>query len=684
MFSFFKKIDQKIIALLFLGIGLRLIYGLLFNQMVDYMNILSLVKSIADTGNFNYGLIALKRIGFEVQLYGKIYYQIIALWLRLLDWIGIVPIKYLFDTKPLTDPQSYMIGLWQWSPPLYQLTIIKLIQFLWDFLFIFFLYKTARLINKNLAWLSILFWALNPYFMMINYAFFMPEMFMLAAFVGGLYFWLRLFEKNNKDNFLFKTLAIFFLTLGAVIKQVPLLLMPFLMIFLIKRVKDFIIYPFLFLIFYLFLKQGWAEDGYFINKFFLFSKESMGILRNNFNNIPYFLYFFGLFTVFFLKRRDLIFSRKENIILLIIFVISLIYLNDPVFFIQFTIWILPFSFLLSLFNSQYWLVFNLSMLAITLKGWQNEMYLSPMLSPTIGAMFNDFLSNKIFINQFFDYEIYYLLIRFGVNFFYLLVIIEVIGLLFFNKSIFCKIFSQSLTFTPKRAIFFLFLIYIVFNIFDYTLKSSYVLLSQNKYQVSTNELELSGKPFVVKVINPSKKEIKAIQIPVIIKNQVVFYDNLVFEFIKNNQIFLKKKIPHHYLIGKNYEEPLIVFLPRTVKESDFFIKIYKEKGLNDLFVQKAQILNDLNKPPNGLFVGYEKTPEENLIRIYFSDKKNIFPIYFRGRYDLNDIFNALKFHTNSIFKKSFFTLYIITSIIIISLNILINFVCRKNGKKIQK
>ncbi|MGB9707578.1 MAG: hypothetical protein ACPL1D_02395, partial [Microgenomates group bacterium] len=139
---FKKTLCKKIIALLFLGIGLRLIYGLLFNQMVDYMNILALIKSIADTGNFTYGLIALKRIGFEVQLYGKIYYQIIALWLKLLNWLGLVQIKYLFDTKPLTDPQSYMIGLWQWSPPLYQLTLIKLIQFFWDFLFVFFFYKT--------------------------------------------------------------------------------------------------------------------------------------------------------------------------------------------------------------------------------------------------------------------------------------------------------------------------------------------------------------------------------------------------------------------------------------------------------------------------------------------------------------------------------------------------------------
>ena len=65
--------------------------------------------------------------------------------------------------------------------------------------FLVFLYLSARKINNKLAYLSILFWALNPYLMMINYSFFMPDIFMMGAFVGGIYFWMKAIENNNKQ-----------------------------------------------------------------------------------------------------------------------------------------------------------------------------------------------------------------------------------------------------------------------------------------------------------------------------------------------------------------------------------------------------------------------------------------------------------------------------------------------------
>ena len=267
--------------------------------MIDFMHILAMVKSIADTSNFTSGLITLKRLGFEIQLYGKIYYQIIALWLTFLEKINLLRIQFIFDTKPFQDATSYMTGLWQWSPPLYQLTAIKLIQFLWDFIFVFFLYKAAQLINKNLAWLAILFWAVNPYFMMINYAFFMPDIFMMASFVVGVYFWLKAIKEKKLGVNSITILSLFFLVLGAIIKQLPLLLIPFFILSFANNKRSFLKLIGLFLTFYFILKQGWAQDSYFINKFFLFSKESMGILRNNFNSMPYFLIFYSM--IFFAR-----------------------------------------------------------------------------------------------------------------------------------------------------------------------------------------------------------------------------------------------------------------------------------------------------------------------------------------------------------------------------------------------
>lgn len=570
MINFFKKIDKKIIALLCLGISLRLIYGLLFNQMVDYMNILSLAKSVADTGNITLGFFNLKKVVFEPQLYGKIYYQIIALWLKFLDWLGIIKIKYLFDTKPLTEPQSYMIGLWQWSPPLYQLTVIKLIQFIWDFLFVFFLYKTAKLINKNLAWLSILFWALNPYFMMINYAFFMPEMFMLAAFVGGLYFWLRLFEKNNKDSFLFKTLAIFFLTLGAVIKQVPLLLIPFLMIFLIKRIRDFIIYPFLFLIFYLFLKQGWAEDGYFINKFFLFSKESMGILSHQFNSIPYFLIFYSLILIIFIFKKNLL-DNKETILALPVLILSLVYLHEPRFFIQFTIWILPFTFLIGLLSYKYFSFFTLSLFSVVIKGLMNDMYLSPILSPTFGAMYNEFLENRFFIDKFFNYDIFDALSKLIIFIIYLIFIVEIINKILKNKFFFIEILNnifRELGFDYKKIIIIFFTVYIVSNVIDYKIKSNFILLPQREFQVSTEEIKITKKPIILNVSNPSKRSISSVEFAISRRGSMVYDDYLILDFYKNNEKFLSKKI-NDYEIGDNFEKPFVAILPKKLMMKNF-------------------------------------------------------------------------------------------------------------------
>ena len=186
-----KKIieDNRLeLTFLFLGIGLRLIYSLFFTQMVDFINILALVRSVAETGNLIDGFTALKRIGFEVQLYGKIFYQVLGFWLIFLDKIKLLHIPFLLDTKPLGNIHSYLIGLWQWSPPLYQLVAIKQIQFVWDIIFGFFTYLSAKMINKKLAPLAIAFWAFNPYFMMINYAFLMPDILMMGCLIAGSYF----------------------------------------------------------------------------------------------------------------------------------------------------------------------------------------------------------------------------------------------------------------------------------------------------------------------------------------------------------------------------------------------------------------------------------------------------------------------------------------------------------------
>ena len=665
---------RLILGLIFLGIGFRLLYGFLFNQMLDYMNILSLAKSVAETKTVTGGLIALQKLNFSTQLYGKIFYQIIALWLIFLEKINLLQIRFIFDTKPFQDIASYMIGLWQWSPPLYQLTAIKLIQFLWDFLFVFFLYKTAQLINKRLAWLAILFWAINPYFMMINYAFFMPDIFMMASFVAGVYFWLKAIKEKKLGVNLNSILSLFFLVLGAIIKQLPLLIVPFFIISFATNKKSFFKLIGVFIIFYFLFKQGWAQDSYFINKFFLFSKESMGILRNNFNSMPYFLIFYSIIFLLLIKNKEKILMQYENIIILTITIISLTYINDPIFFIQFTIWILPFTFLAALISSKYQTIFSLSMLAILLKGWQNEFYLSAMLSPTIGAMYNEFLSNKIFIDKFFSFEIYDLILKFTIFLCYLIIFIECLSFIFYKKSIFFAIFEKlNLNFSIKKIILILFASYIGFNLIDYKIKSSFILLPQKKYQIQTEEINLTKKPINIEIYNPGLKKINALQLIISRKGKLTYDDYLIFDFYQNGKKFLSKKISD-FEIPQTTDEKLIVFLPKTIDKKSFSIKIYKEKGINEIVVYKARFLNQLNKPENGLYNGYEIPPDQSLIQVKFDREENIFPLTFRGKYELKDIFYAFRHHTQGKLKKIFFVTYLTLTlfIFIVSLFLLKN------------
>jgi len=655
---------RLILGLIFLGIGFRLLYGFLFNQMLDYMNILSLAKSVAETKTVTGGLIALQKLNFSTQLYGKIFYQIIALWLIFLEKINLLQIRFIFDTKPFQDIASYMIGLWQWSPPLYQLTAIKLIQFLWDFLFVFFLYKTAQLINKRLAWLAILFWAINPYFMMINYAFFMPDIFMMATFVAGVYFWLKAIKEKKLEVNLTIILSLFFLVLGAIIKQLPLLIVPFFIISFATNKKSFFKLIGVFIIFYFLFKQGWAQDSYFINKFFLFSKESMGILRNNFNSMPYFLIFYSIIFLLLIKNKEKILMQYENIIILTITIISLTYINDPIFFIQFTIWILPFTFLAALISSKYQTIFSLSMLAILLKGWQNEFYLSAMLSPTIGAMYNEFLSNKIFIDKFFSFEIYDLILKFTIFLCYLIIFIECLSFIFYKKSIFSAIFEKlNLNFSIKKIILILFASYIGFNLIDYKIKSSFILFPQKQYQIQTEEINLTKKPINIEIYNPGLKKINALQLIISRKGKLTYDDYLIFDFYQNGKKFLSKKISD-FEIPQTTDEKLIVFLPKTIDKKSFSIKIYKEKGINEIVVYKARFLNQLNKPENGLYNGYEIPPDQSLIQVKFDREENIFPLTFRGKYELKDIFYAIKHHTQGKLKKIFFGTYLTITLFI--------------------
>src|SRR3989338_8660623 len=240
MIGLIKK-HKAVLQLLLLGIIVRLLWIFFFNSTFDFFNILALSKSVFDTGRLSDGFFVLKQNNLEVQLYGKIYYQLIALWLKVLEVFKIIEVRYLFDTKAYTGPNGYLEGLFHWGPLLYQIISIKFFQFFYDGIFLYFLYQISKLINPSKSKHVLLFWALTPFLMIEPYSVYQSDFAMLAFFIAGIYFWMK--ELIQKDNGLFtknKILAFFFLSLGAVIKQVPILVIPFAIISFSQNIFSFL------------------------------------------------------------------------------------------------------------------------------------------------------------------------------------------------------------------------------------------------------------------------------------------------------------------------------------------------------------------------------------------------------------------------------------------------------------
>lgn len=196
------------------------------------------------------------------------------------------------------------------------------------------------------------------------------------------------------------------------------------------------------------------------------------------------------------------------------------------------------------------------------------------------------------------------------------------------------------------------------------------MLPQREFQVSTEEIKITKKPIMISVFNPSKRSISSVEFPISRKGSIVYDDYLILDFYKNNKKFLSKKIKD-YEIGDNFEKPFVAILPRNINDNEFKIMIYKLKGLNEVNFYKSIFLDDLNKPKNKLFKGYEEAAKETWINVNFKNKEQIFKINFRGQYNLEDILNAIKFHSQGKIKKLFFISYLVVSLIIVFFSILL-------------
>lgn len=645
MIYFIKK-NRVIIKLVLLGILVRLILIFLFNSIYDFFNILAISKSVADTGNLIDGFFVLKRNNIQPQLYGKIYYQIVALWLFLLDKIKILQIDYLFDTKPYQGIATYMEGLFYWGPALYQLISIKLVQFFYDFILLFFLYKIAKLINPQRAKSIIFFWAINPFLIIVPYAVFQSDLAMLAFFVAGIYFWM-----SGK-----RLPAFFFLALGAIIKQVPILILPFAIISFSKNIRSFLVNSAVAGLFYFVLGQPWAKDTILLKQFFLMSKESMVILDFQLNSVSIFLFLYLFLFIFFIIKKKTIISKRQNIIYFIVLLLSVVYLTEGSEFLfpQFNIWIMPFLALLALNKPEY----GLALIAPIVGFFKRVMIgvdLSGLLRPTFGYGFNHIPDYKYFIGSVVNPEIVGLLLTTILATLYLIIILMALNdLLEFKRIKVVEIKNIGQYLTLDKLSIYIALIYLMLFAVDFTIKSRLIIVPTPAYQTENKELPLTNKPLVVYVDNIPGKTITALDIRAR-KNEITYDDFTIFRFRdKSNKIILEQKVSD-YLFPVP-DEDFIIPLKKPIKNKEFSIEIFKEKGYNQIVFYEAKTIPDI--------IGgsiYDNPGPKDIVNINF--KNNVFILKFRGQYTFKDIWKGIVYHLNN--KPKFFALYF-TLILLVS------------------
>lgn len=651
--------NKQIIGLILLGVSLRLLFMFLFNHIIDFMNILAVTRSVAETGSVSGGFLAVSRLMHDPQLYGKIYYQVAALWLLFLQKIKILQIQFLFDTKPYSGLSSYLVGLGQWSPPLYQLISIKFIQFFWDFLFLFFLYQLAKTLGIRKLNYVILFWALNPFFMIITYAVFMPEIAMMMSLLGGVFFWLRALK--NKGHVLIKpdvVLSIGFFSLGAVIKQVPILFIPFVIISCSESLSSFTLYSIISLLLYSFFGQPWSADALFIKQFSLFSTESLSIFRFTINNIPVFILLYGFLFLYSLANKKQFLTSDKKILFLVILILCIVYVCDSLFFVQFLIWILPFTALLALIDEQAIWVLSLSLLGVLIKAIASSDYFSSLASPTIGALYSDHLTNNELLKNIINLDLYNILIYSSNIFVYLIIGIYSISRLLEIKNKISQWFTDNIRFKFTTIVILFFFLYLVCVLVDFGIKHRYILLPQVNYQVSNNQVPLSNKPLQVTVYNPRHKTITAVEIPIMVKGTLQS-DTTTFVFKNNNKMLDTEKV-NDFSLPTNTDDPYLLYLRHSFNSSMFTLEIYKEQNINEVSLLESKTISGVNVPRNGLYKGYDEPNNNELLSLRYPDKN--FALAFRGVYGWQEILNSLKFTMRTKRHLAYFLVYFILTV----------------------
>ncbi|NCO88635.1 hypothetical protein AUK04_00125 [Candidatus Roizmanbacteria bacterium CG2_30_33_16] len=660
-----RNINKQVIKWVLIGVVVRLVLSFLINSPFDFFNILALSKSVADTCSLVDGFFALKRHGLEVQLYGKIFYQLTAVCLKTLEKARILEIQYLFDNKPFQDASLYLSKLFRWGPPLYQLISIKMLQLLFDGVFIFFFYKIAKIVKSDSAIKIIKFWSVTPFLMIVPYAVFQSDFLMLTSMLAGVYFWIKATEEIDKKPITINTILTFvFFALGAIIKQVPMLLIPLAIISFTKNIKTFVFHSLSALFFYVLFSQPWDKDTSLMKQYFMMSRESTAILNFQLNSTSIFILLYIFLIIVTILKKQTIFKNKLAPIYISTLLLSIIFISEDSTFLfpQFNIWILPFLALLTLVKKEYGLLFIAPIFGF-IKRAMVGIDLSGLLRPTFGYGFYNILEYKDIVRGLFNPDLYGLFITSAMIVAYICLVVLLLGSLFSIKKITDFKILERFNLDLNKITALILIVYSSLFIFDFIIMTRLVLIPSKTYQLTKQKIILSTKPLEAVVDNSIGKTINGIEVK-IEKNDISYVDSTVFRILdQNNNIITSQKISDFLfpVAPDNYQ----VILKKPIKDKKFKIQIYKDKGFNTISVFEGIFVGDIY----GQTI-YDNPPKEEIIKILFP--KQIFEIKLRGQYEPYQMLNGVRYHINQkpIFFKIYFSIIGILIIFIITLYLL--------------
>src|SRR3989344_1096314 len=648
------KKNRLLIILTLIGVLHRLLFALFFNHMFDFGSILALIKSVTDTGDITAGFIVLRNNNILSQFFGKIFYQMGGVWLYFLQFLHVIDIRYIFDVKPYQTIESYMVGFNSWNPPLYQLIAIKLSQFFYDFTLLFFIYKIAKLIDIKKISFVFLFWAINPFMIFVPYAMYQSDIAMMAFFIGGVYFTLKALLTQTNNNLWTKILAILLITVGAIIKQVPILIIPFVIIIFSSSIISFIGYSSIFLFFYQFFSQPWSKDYLLQRTFFLTSKESLAIFNFQLNNVSVFMLLYLIVFLIFILNRDKIIKKTFNLLTLITLILCGLYIseNPELLFVNFNIWIMPFILLLVLKDPKYCLLLAAPIIGFLKRNMIDNTFLTGALTESLGTSFSGTPSYLRILQYSMSPILIGLIINTLMIAIYILYFIILIADLVGREIIKLGIFGSYLSVNYKKIVIGLLLSFYLFFGVDYLIKTNYTTLKSEPIQMLDERISLKKNILSMEIENPKRQLLTALELSgrVIKVNNI---DHLVLKFSEGQRILLEQSVMDYQLPETPGE--ILIFFKKGINNKKIKLEIFKDRKNNDIEIQKMKKI-DQSADINSFNLNHD-------VRLKFTGDPFYIKLYQRIAYE--DVFSGFDKHIKT--KPKFFFVYGLTILVIVLL-----------------